>query len=309
MNTRNRVLIIIGAALLSAWSQSSRSAEESSLAGELQRARQRATQRAYPLRYRFQPGETCRWRVIHLTTVQTTVQGETEVAKTRAASTKVWQVQEVDDSGNITFQHSVSDVNMWQQVGDREELRYDSTDDLPPPPEYASVAQRVGVPLKTITISPHGQVISRGENEHVVNMGLGEIAIPFPEQPIEVGHRWYAPDEVLVRRPDRRVQRIKTRVEFTLDAVSAGIARISMKTQVLTPVNDPRIEAQLVKQLTAGTVRFDMDAGRIISRQTDWDETVIGFQGPDSLMKYLARFTEDMLPAEATARTVSSTSR
>jgi hypothetical protein len=33
----------------------------------------------------------------------------------------------------------------------------------------------------------------------------------------------------------------------------------------------------------------------------NWDETVVGFNGADSMMKYLARFTEELLPAEQTA--------
>ena len=33
-----------------------------------------------------------------------------------------------------------------------------------------------------------------------------------------------------------------------------------------------------------------------MSKQLDWDETVIGFNGAASNMKYLARFTEKLLP-------------
>ena len=80
------------------------------------------------------------------------------------------------------------------------------------------------------------------------------------------------------------------------------MATISVKTEVVTPVNDPQIKSQLVQQLTNGEVKFDMDAGRVVSRAIDWDETVVGFSGDDSLMKYLARFTEDLLPAEGVAQ-------
>jgi hypothetical protein len=82
-----------------------------------------------------------------------------------------------------------------------------------------------------------------------------------------------------------------------------------MKTQLLTPVRNPKVRSQLIQRLTNGTVKFDIDAGRVISRQTDWDETVIGFEGPDSLMKYLARFTEELLPYEATARAPAEENR
>jgi hypothetical protein len=75
--------------------------------------------------------------------------------------------------------------------------------------------------------------------------------------------------------------------------VAAGVATIEVKTQVLSPVDDPRIRSQLVQRLQFGTIRFDVDAGRVLSKQMDTDEIVIGFQGADSIMQYLARFTEE----------------
>ena len=63
-----------------------------------------------------------------------------------------------------------------------------------------------------------------------------------------------------------------------------------------------------MQQLTNGELKFDIDAGRVISRQIDWDETVVGFSGDDSLMKYLARFTEKLVPADKVARQDDATS-
>ncbi|MCA9213208.1 MAG: hypothetical protein KDB27_09095, partial [Planctomycetales bacterium] len=68
-----------------------------------------------------------------------------------------------------------------------------------------------------------------------------------------------------------------------------------ISTQVLTPVDDAKIKAQLIQQLSSGTIRFDVDAGRLMSKQLDWDESVLGFSGAGSNMKYLARFTEKLL--------------
>ena len=66
-------------------------------------------------------------------------------------------------------------------------------------------------------------------------------------------------------------------------------------------MEDESIKAQLVQQLSNGTIRFDIDGGRVLSKQLDWDETVIGFQGPNSLMEYRARLTESIV--EPTVRT------
>ncbi len=64
---------------------------------------------------------------------------------------------------------------------------------------------------------------------------------------------------------------------------------------MLTPIDEESIKAQLVQQLSNGTIRFDVDAGRVLSKQLDWDETVVGFQGANSLMEYRARLTETLV--------------
>jgi hypothetical protein len=66
-------------------------------------------------------------------------------------------------------------------------------------------------------------------------------------------------------------------------------------------VTDPKVQSQLVQRMQHGEIKFDIDAGRIRSKQMDLDETVIGFSGQNSVMKYLARLTEE--PGEAPSAT------
>ena len=73
------------------------------------------------------------------------------------------------------------------------------------------------------------------------------------------------------------------------------VATISVESQILTPINDPAIEAQLIQRLSAGTIRFDIAAGRVLSQQLDLDRNVIGFSGTASSMHYVTRFTEQLL--------------
>jgi len=284
-------------------------AGKKSLADRIKAAAQRASEDSYLLEYKFHAGEEIRWKVLHLGTTETTIQGNTQQSKVRSASTKVWKVQDVDTDGNMTFVHSVSRVKMWQKVSGRPELNYDSESDATPPPEYMHVAKTVGVPISTVTISSSGKVVKRDKPSSQGSFGLGDIVMPLPSEPIRIGHRWTIPREIKVRRPDGRVKRIKTRVVYELKSVKTGIARISLNTEVLTPVNDPRIESQLMQQITKGEVKFDLDSGRIESRQIDWDETVLGFNGNDSLMKYLARFTEQLISSEQTAQTTAKKTR
>ena len=203
----------------------------------------------------------------------------------------------------MTFVHSVSDADMWSKISGRPEISYNSKSDAKPHPDYEAVATTIGVPLATVTIDPAGKVLKRESQRGPSSMGQGQITFPLPEGRVREGHEWFVPDEVVVRLADRRIQKIKTRQKYRLEKVQTGVATISIETQVLSPVNDSKVKSQLVQQLSHGTIRFDIDSGRMISKRLDWDETVIGFDGPDSILKYLARFTEELQTgAEQTAR-------
>ena len=253
------------------------------------------------LQYRFSPGEEFRVKVTHLAAVDTKIRGVSEKTQTRAVSTKVWQINDIDDEGNITFVYSVEDVSMWQQLSDRPEIRYDSRKDKEPPPEYKHLADTVGVPIATVTISPAGRIVERDNKRPKFSSTIGELTILLPESMLQVGEQWTHEEEVSLRLKDMRVKKIKTRQLFTLEKVQSGVATISLKTQVLTPVEDPQVQSQLVQRVKQGEIKFDVDAGRILSQQMDVDETVIGFNGPDSIMKYLSRLTEEVVQQETVA--------
>ena len=95
---------------------------------------------------------------------------------------------------------------------------------------------------------------------------------------------------------DKPAKKIKTRQTFTLTSVKTGVATITVATQVLTPIDDPALESQLIEQTSSGTVRFDIDAGRVIAQQMDVDKRLVGYPNPASSLHYLTRFTEKLLP-------------
>lgn len=263
--------------------------EKSSTSGEAE----------YELRYKFQMGEVIKTKVVHLATTDTTIRGNSQSSRSRSVSTKVWKITDIDESGNVTFEHSVEKVEMWQHVTGRDEVTYNSETDERPPLEYELVAETIGVPLAVVTVDPHGEIVERKDlKQGGSNLGLGQITTPLPAGKVQVGAQWHFPTEIAIYLPDGQLKRIKTRQQYTLKSVKTDVATITVKTQVLTPVNDPKIESQLVQQLTNGELKFDIRAGRILSKKMDWDEVVVGFSGAESTLKYLARFTEDYLPGE-----------
>jgi hypothetical protein len=252
----------------------------------------------YVLAYKFQAGEDLRWDVVHQATVQTTIQGTTQSARTKSESVKAWHVTGVSPEGEIEFVHSVERVRMTNELPNRAPLVYDSQQDDPPPREFAIAAAAVGVPLSVIHMTPQGKVLNREEKHPQPQMPPDAlITIPLPEQPIALGQEWTVPHEVPV--PANGGQRlIQTRQRFILENVQNGVATIRTEYQILTPLRDPAIEARLVQRLANGTIQFDIESGRIVSQQAEVDKRVVGFSGASSSMHYRMQLTEQLQDAK-----------
>ncbi|MDP6061063.1 MAG: hypothetical protein QGH33_19310, partial [Pirellulaceae bacterium] len=125
--------------------------EAKKLSAELEAAKKKLTEVRVTLQYKFAKGETLHWKVEHLGATETTIQGNTQTSESRSVSTKVWQITGVDSKGNMTVTHSVANVDMWQKLSDRPEIRFNSKTDKTAPPEYENVAKTIGVPLTTLT--------------------------------------------------------------------------------------------------------------------------------------------------------------
>ncbi len=248
------------------------------------------------LQYKFKLGETVRWKVEHRATVDSTIQGTTQTAETRTTSVKLWTVLGVD-KGVTTFEHSVESIDMWQQMKGRQEVRYNSLTDKTPPAGYEHAAKAVGVVLTMASVDAQGKVVRRKDSHNSPDSNSTPLCVLLPAEAISIGDVWHSPAEVDVKNKAGGVIKIKIRQQYTLQQVAAGKATIGVETQILSPVHDPAIEAQLIQRLTTGTIHFDMEAGRVIDQQIDLDRRVIGFSGPSSSMHYLSQFTEQLMPA------------
>jgi hypothetical protein len=255
------------------------------------------------LRYRFRVGEVVRSKVVQQTKIETTIAGSTQAAEMSSISTKAWRVTNVDGDGRITFDTMIEAVDMRQQMSGRQEVRYNSKTDAKPPPGYESAAASVGKLLTTITIDPTGKLLRR-EKKHQVGVDNlnAQIVVPLPEGPVTIGEPWSVPLDVAVSLDGTpgNTKTLTVKNRYQVEKVENGIAIISVQT-VLPPVNDPRIRAQLIQRMTKGTIRFDIEAGRVLSQHTDLDEQVIGFSGPNSSLQYVGRFSEELIAEESQA--------
>lgn len=257
---------------------------------------------AYLLRYRLSVDEAVRYEVTQVAKTKTRIRGTEETAHVHTTSEKLWRVIEVAEDGKMTFGHSVDAVEMMQQTGSNEEIRWSSRSGEAPPIIFEAVADQLQKPLVTVTINPRGQETARQQHAGTeMQLGMGGLTLALPEEPIAVGGSWSVPREIKARDEAGQIKVIKARETYRLEKVQTGVATLRVRTEVLTPIEQASVKAQIIQQLSNGSIRFDIDAGRVLSKELDWDETVVGFQGDNSLMEYRARITERLI--EGPART------
>lgn len=248
------------------------------------------------LRYQFQAGDAIASRVAHRALTETTMNGVTESVETRTDSTKTWSVVDVDAEGRATLEQSVDDVTMTSRASDRGEVHWSSDDASAPPPGYEGVRQSLGVPLVRMLVAADGRILERRELRPCPATATGDlVVVPLPVEAVPEGHEWVVRDEVVVEVPNGPRKAVRTRLRYKLAKVENGLATIAVDTTVLTPVDDPRVEARLLERIWDGTIRFDIEAGRIIDRSTAIDRRVVGFGGPQSSVRYKASLEEQLL--------------
>lgn len=264
----------------------------------------------YILRYKFKPGETLRWEVVHRARVETAIAGVSQTVDTYSKSIKVWRVTEVAPDGSATFENSVEHVEMRQKSSGRMERHYNSQTDKNPPPDFRDVAQSVGVPLWAITLDPLGKIVKRQILKAKPGTETqGQITLPLPKDPVAAGQTWTLTYDTELAGNDGTVKRVKIQQSFTLEGVEGNVATIRVSSQVLSPIRDPALEALLVQREPSGRVRFDIAKGKVIEEEMDIDKEIVGFAGKASTMHYRTRLTEKYLDsagagdsgAEATA--------
>jgi len=267
--------IVIAAALLAAWMPPAGGSEP------------------VRLRYRFQVGDRIDMDVAHRAVTETTMNGSTQTVETMTDSRKTWRVVAVDAAGRATLEHSVDDVVMSSRTSDKGEVRWASAGTDDPPPGYEGVRQSLGVTLSRMVIDPSGRVLDRRELRPCPPSATGDlVVVPLPDEPVAAGVEWTIPQEVVVEAPGAGRKAVRTRLRYRLEDIHDGIATIRVDTTVLTPVDDPRLEARLLERIWDGTIKFDIEAGRVTSRKTGIDRRVVGFGGPQSSVRYKSTLEE-----------------
>jgi len=241
------------------------------------------------LRYRYRVGDRIDMQVAHRALTETTMNGVSQMVETQTDSTKTCRVVEVGPEGRATLEFSVDRVTMISRTSDKGEVRWASGGREEPPPGYEGVPLSLGVPLTRLIIDADGRVIGRRDLRPCPPAATGDlVVVPLPEQAVSPGFEWNVPQELLLEAPEAGRKTVRIRLRYRLDSVRDGLATIAVDTTVLTPVDDPRLESRLLERIWDGTIVFDIEKGRVISRKTAIDRRVVGFGGPQSSLRYQA---------------------
>ena len=154
----------------------------------------------YLLRYELQSGQQLHFEVTHVAKTKTRIRGSEESSHVHTISHRHWNV-ESNDSDVATFDHFVDSVELTQQTGEDDEVRWDSGSGEEAPTLFSKVADQIGTKLSTISINSRGQEKDREDHGTVSNasLGMGSLTLALPEEPIAIGDSWAVPREIKTR--------------------------------------------------------------------------------------------------------------
>ncbi len=263
----------------------------------------------YELRYRFIPGSSVDYTVENQSHIEVEQAGAEQQVDHSQTSHKHYRVLSVDEDGNGVLELTIDRVQMQAAVDGDEPVTYDSQKDRQPPAQFIGIAGTIGKPHARITASPTGKLL---EIDWLVGDGQGalptkkdagtlDILVQLPEAPVAIGDKWKQrfKTEVTVKEKLRKtVTLLRT---YRLVSVDGNRATIELRTSVITPLHDPAQEAQLIQKTPSGTIEFDLDRGVLLSRSTELDREVVGFNGGKSRIRNRTTRSERISEVAATS--------
>ena len=222
-------------------------------------------------------------------------------------------VERVKPDGSGVVVLTIERTRMEADAPDTDRVVYDSALGGEVPEMFEGVAGTIGKPLLRMTVTPLGEVTKVEELQGGANAAAtAETAdsvlhsnvqpyVPLPEGPVAAGEKWKDVYKVNARDEAGFPVPVKMQRTFTLKSVEGGVATVAWRTVALTPITDPKIEAQVMKREMSGTLRFDAAAGRMTSREAVGNRTVVGFAGAGTSMRAVTKRSEADVESVAAA--------
>jgi hypothetical protein len=264
----------------------------------------------HALRYRFTPDSTLHYVVGNDTSIYVQVGATAETVQHASESGRVLRTLAINPDGSAVLQVQIEYVNLSAGNG---AIGWDSRSGEPPPADFAGIENTIGRPLMNVTIASDGTIIAAENGGKAADKAQLESTqfdlLPIlPKQPIAIGESWTEPFQVDVLTDMKLTKKISMQREYTLLAVDQGVAEIDVRTTVLTPIQDPLEEGQLIQRTPSGSFRLHIEQGRLLERMMKIDNKVVGFQGPQTALRVVGTRQENLGSEEKTAAGPAKTS-
>lgn len=267
------------------------------------------------LAYRFQKGDVVRYETVQNVTFVSQFSGNVETATNKTETRKAYRIVAVNPDGSAELELVIEWVRMKADFGGGGlPVEFDSRDPAAKSQaKFANVLKNVGNPQRLIC-APTGKVLKVKEVSLVTPGPAGSQPVQikdeagrddlnfltvFPDEPISVGKSWVEKSEIKVVVEDKLKESVELQRTYKLKSVKDGIATVSFKTSVLTPIKKPEVAIQLIQRDTQGELTFDIARGAIVTRTVDADKSVINPAGNNTAMRSTSYLLERMVTSTA----------
>ena len=264
------------------------------------------------LRYKFVEGQVIRYSVAMQDDYDITVALANDKPSTSQESGKQFRVIKVHSDGSADLELMLEWVKM-SVTSSGQTISFDSRkQEKDIDPSFGPVADMLGKPHVRVTAATNGQLsnvqllIGDKDQPNEISKGALDAFVTLPSEPVAVGTSWREDFTVPVPVTEKLSKSIKLQRRFYLQSADNGQAVITFETKILSPVNDPDEEIQLIRRPTKGTLVLDLDRGVMLEKTTTLDNTVVNFGGVASTMTLKQNHKEKIVAEQIASSDASS---
>ncbi|MCA9045432.1 MAG: hypothetical protein KDA69_13985 [Planctomycetaceae bacterium] len=259
------------------------------------------------LQYKFQEGQVVRYSVSDRDDYDIQVAQQKDAPFTDQKSVKQYRVVKVNEDGSAVLEVMFESVKLTiRSAGETKTLDTQAAENGDDP-VFSTLQEIVGKPHVQVTAAPNGQLsevkplVERAGQPDEISKNALDAFITLPSQPIAVGTAWREDFNVPIRVNPKLSKAIKLQRRFYFQSLEDGKATITFETKILSPVNDPDDEIQLIQRPTRGRIVLDMNRGIVVEKTVSLDNTVTGFGGIASSMTLKKLHQEVLLNTQVAA--------
>ena len=233
---------------------------------------------------------------------------------TSVQSNETWthfRVVTVDEQGLALIEPVVDRARMTAKMHNKDAVTFDSANlTAETPPQFQAIREAVGRTVARFQVSPTGKLVKAVVVDATAPQALRAAAekldtrfpylSPLPAAAVSVGDKWREEYSITLVN-DGLKQPIPMKRIFELVAVADGIAKIKFRTLVMTPLNEPELQKQIIQQTPTGTIEFHIERGLVVSYTSNIDQTTMNAFGPQSLLNVTGTSTEKLASVDEPA--------